>query len=149
VYVPNLEEMVKTIPPGELMRIATRMHKAMQKKSKAKSWGTRGVLITPEQVFDKLRAGPWTCWWTGVVLFPTPSFGPQFDGTLNNLNRFQMTWDRIDPTVGYTVDNTVLCSLEFNRIKGSMTPKMLKFLCTKLNELHLTETQPCSESTTR
>ena len=118
----NLADWVANCSPDEMAAVSQRIHKAMLKKSKGKSWFT-GDCMSPTQVAEMLYAGPHTCFYTKVDLTPSPTFGPECNNA--QYGKYQMSWDRIDSTIGYTPSNTVLCTLVFNKLKSSMSTEQM------------------------
>ena len=46
-----------------------------------------------------------------------------------------MSWDRLDPTIGYVPGNVVLCCLWFNKLKSSMSTDQMIVCLEKLLEM--------------
>lgn len=130
--VLSLSEWVQQCTTDELQGVSERISKAMLKKSKGKSWFT-GEYMSPEQVADQLVNGPHTCFFTDVDLTPSPTFGSQYNNA--QYGRSQMSWDRLDPTIGYVPGNVVLCCLWFNKLKSSMSTDQMIVCLEKLLEM--------------
>jgi hypothetical protein len=128
----NLAEWVSSCSADDMDGVSQRISKAMLKKSKGKSWFT-GDCMSPAQVADMLYGGPHTCFFTKVDLTPSPTFGKQFNNA--QYGKYVMSWDRLDPTQGYTLGNVVLCTLAFNKLKSSMSTEQMALTLKKLIEL--------------
>ena len=70
---------------------------------------------------------------TDVDLVPSPTFGSQYNNA--QYGRSQMSWDRLDPTIGYVPGNVVLCCLWFNKLKSSMSTDQMIVCLEKLLEM--------------
>jgi len=134
----NLADWVANCDPDDMDSVAQRISRAMLKKSKGKSWFT-GDYMSPKQVADRLYAGPHTCFFTGVDLTPSPTFGEQYNNA--QYGRYVMSWDRVDPTQGYIPENVVLCTLAFNKLKSSMSTEQMALTLQRLIELRGDDTQ--------
>ena len=113
-------DFVATASDSDLDAVASKINTAMAKKSRGKSWGASGVMSVAD-TRDLIVSGPWTCWFTGAdLLAPVCAGGqPQSNPYLT------LTWDRLDPSVGYIAGNVVPCSLAFNKIKSCMSMQQL------------------------
>ena len=118
----SLADWVANCSPEDMQRVSQSISKAMLKKSKGKSWFT-GDYMSPEQVAERLYAGPYTCFYTKVDLTPSPTFGPEYNNA--QYGKYVMSWDRIDSTKGYIPENVVLCTLAFNKLKSSMSTEQM------------------------
>ena len=78
----------------------------------------QSALVTTAHVREKLERQGHRCFYTGVPM------------TLEEGNRLtQVSIDRLNSGLGYTVDNTVLCALGVNLLKSTATVEQLhKFL---------------------
>lgn len=114
-------DFIATASGNQLDSVASKINCAMVKKSRGKNWGRAGVMSVAE-TRDLITSGPWTCWFTGSDLI-----APVCAGGVHSSNPWlNLTWDRLDPSLGYIVGNVVPCSAAFNKIKSCMTMQQIE-----------------------
>lgn len=66
------------------------------------------------------------CFFTGVPLQLKYHTAPDY-----------LSFDRLDPNKGYTDDNVVACTTQFNKLKANLTPEHIKLIYNKLKKRKL------------
>ena len=96
---------------AHLVRIA-------RERDRANHRSPQSTLVTTAQMREKLERQGHRCFYTGVPM------------TLEEGNRLtQVSIDRLNSDLGYTVENTVLCALGVNLLKSTATvPQLQRFL---------------------
>ena len=114
-------DFIATASDSELDAVASKINTAMNKKSRGKTWGRAGLMSIAE-TRDLITSGPWTCWFTGAELLAPVCAG----GQPQSNPHLTLTWDRLDPSIGYIAGNVVPCSFAFNKLKSCMSMQQLE-----------------------
>lgn len=80
--------------------------------------------ITEEWITDQFNIQNKKCYWSGIDLLPTSE----------NNHPQKPSLDRIDGTIGYTKENTVICCLFINLGRKDNNPEVLKEFLLKLKD---------------
>lgn len=114
-------EFLATASDSEIDSFTSKTLTAMCKKSRGKNWGAAGTMSF-EQCRDLITSCSGDCYFTGATLLAPVAAG----GEPCSNPATALTWDRLDPSIGYIAGNVVACSLAFNKLKSCMSMQQLE-----------------------
>lgn len=114
-------EFLATASDSDIDSFTSKTLTAMGKKSRGKNWGAAGTMSFG-QCRDLITSCSGDCFFTGATLLAPIAAG----GEHSSNPAINLTWDRLDPSIGYIAGNVVACSLAFNKLKSCMTMQQLE-----------------------
>lgn len=122
-------EFLATATDSEIDSFTSKTLTAMSKKSRGKSWGSAGTMSFAE-CRDLITSCSGDCFFTAATLLAPIAAG----GEHSSNPAINLTWDRLDPSIGYIAGNVVACSLAFNKLKSCMSMQQLETALTAVQQ---------------
>ncbi len=114
-------DFIATASDSDIDSFTSKTLTAMGKKSRSKNWGSAGTMSFG-QCRDLITSCSGDCFFTGATLLAPIAAGGQHSSN----PAIALTWDRLDPSIGYIAGNVVPCSFAFNKLKSCMSMQQLE-----------------------